>query len=136
MTRLSSTSIPTINTKKELHKRLIAGIDLAALGRLSEDELRLQVRRGAEELCRHGSNLLSLGERENLVSEVLDEIFGLGPLEPLMHDPNISDILINGPRTVYVERFGRLEPSDVVFNDDRHLVSIVQTHATPSADWK
>jgi pilus assembly protein CpaF len=60
------------------------------------------------------------------VSEVLDETFGLGPLEPLIQDPAITDILINGPKTIYVERFGRLARSDVVFNDERHLLQIVQ----------
>src|SRR6266446_2870860 len=112
--------------KRELHEQLIAGMDLSAIGTMSEDELRLEVRRGAEELCRLSSDLLSLSERERLVNEVLDETFGLGPLEPLMRDPTITDILINGPKTVYVERRGRLEPVNVVFNDERHLLQIVR----------
>ena len=78
----------------------------------SEDELRLEVRRQAEALCRSRADLLSLSERERLVNEVLDETFGLGPLEPLMRDPEISDILINGPKTIYVERRGRLSKTD------------------------
>jgi pilus assembly protein CpaF len=112
--------------KRELHQRLIAGMDLSAIGSLSEDELRREVRRAAEELCRLSPDLLSLAERERLVSEVLDETFGLGPLEPLMRDPAVSDILINGPKTVYVERQGRLERTDVAFNDDKHLLQIIQ----------
>src|SRR3954452_23226815 len=112
--------------KKELHQRLIVSMNLSAIGTLSEDELRLEVRRAAEELCRLGADLLSLSERERLVNEVLDETFGLGPLEPLMRDPAISDILINGPKTVYVERFGQLERSPVVFNNEKHLLQIVQ----------
>jgi pilus assembly protein CpaF len=112
--------------KKELHQRLIAGMDLSTIGSLSEDELRREVRRAAEELCRLSPDLLSLGERERLVNEVMDETFGLGPLEPLMRDPTISDILINGPKTVYVERAGRLELTDVAFNDDKHLLQIIQ----------
>src|SRR5262249_11950192 len=83
------------------------------------EELRREVRRAAEELCRLSSDLLSLSERERLVNEVLDETFGLGPLEPLMRDPAVTDILINGPKTVYVERFGRLERVNVAFHDDR-----------------
>src|SRR5205807_3703720 len=71
-------------------------------------------------------NILSRQEREHLVAEVLDETFGLGPLEPLMNDPTITDIMINGPRTVYVERNGQLELTNVSFNDERHLVHIVQ----------
>jgi pilus assembly protein CpaF len=112
--------------KKAMHEQLIASMDLAALRTLGEDELRLECRRVAEELSRLNSDLLSLGERERLVNEVLDETFGLGPLESLMRDSAITDILINGPKTVYVERDGRLEMTDVVFHDDRHLIQIVQ----------
>jgi pilus assembly protein CpaF len=93
---------------------------------MNETDLRLQARRATEDLCRRSSDLLNLSERERLVNEVLDETFGLGPLEPLMRDPTISDILINGPKTIYIERQGRLTRSDVVFNDERHLLQIVQ----------
>jgi pilus assembly protein CpaF len=112
--------------KRELHQQLIASMDLSAIGTLSEEDLRLEVRRAAEELCRLSSDLLSLTERERLVTEVLDETFGLGPLEPLMRDMSITDILINGPKTVYIEREGRLEPTSIAFNDERHLLQIVQ----------
>src|SRR5262245_27881326 len=87
--------------KRELHQQLIAAMDLSTIGTMKEEELRLEVRRAAEELCRQSSDLLSLSERERLINEVLDETFGLGPLEPLLRDPTISDILINGPKTVY-----------------------------------
>src|SRR5438093_6276365 len=110
--------------KSQLHQQLIAGMDLSAIGTMSEDELRMEVRRAAEELCRLSSDLLSLSERERLVNEVLDETFGLGPLEPLMRDPTITDILINGAKTVYIERAGRLAPADIVFNDEQHLLQI------------
>ena len=93
---------------------------------MNEDELRLELRRAAEEQVRQGSAMLNLSERERLVSEVIDETFGLGPLEPLMRDPTISDILVNGPKVVYVERKGRLEETNVAFNDNRHLVQIIQ----------
>lgn len=112
--------------KQEIHQQLIQAINLATIGTMGDAELRVEVRRAAEEMCRHSSDLLSLSERERLVNEVLDETFGLGPLEPLLRDPNISDILINGPKTVYVERHGRLELSDVTFVDDRHVIQIVQ----------
>jgi pilus assembly protein CpaF len=115
-----------LRLKRELHEQLITKLDLSAIGRISEDELRLEVRHAAEELCRLGSDLLSLQEQERLVSEVLDETFGFGPLETLMRDPTISDILINGPKTVFVERNGRLERSKIAFNDDKHLIQIVQ----------
>jgi pilus assembly protein CpaF len=112
--------------KRELHQQLIAGMDLSAIGAMNEDDLRLEVRRAAEELCRRSSDLLNQSERERLVEEVLDETFGLGPLEPLMRDPTISDILINGPKTIYLERNGRLVRSEVSFHDERHLLQIVQ----------
>src|SRR5438876_9061133 len=111
--------------KRELHQRLIGGMDLSAIGSLSEDELRREVRRAAEELCRLSPDLLSLAERERLVNEVLDETFGLGPLEMLMRDPTITDVLVNGAKTVYIERFGRLERVDLAFNDEAHLLRIV-----------
>jgi pilus assembly protein CpaF len=112
--------------KKELHQQLIASMDLSAIGTMNESELRLEMRAAAEELCRLSSDLLSLSERERLVEEVLDETFGLGPLEPLMRDPTITDILINGPKVVYIERRGMLQRADVAFHDDRHLLQIVQ----------
>jgi pilus assembly protein CpaF len=112
--------------KKAMHEQLIASMDLSILSTLSEEDLRLECRRAAEELSRLSSDLLSLGDRERLVDQVLDEAFGLGPLEPLMRDATIADILINGPKTVYIERDGRLELTDVAFRDDRHLVQIVQ----------
>lgn len=112
--------------KRQLHQQLIAGMDLAVIGTMNEEELRLEVRRAAEDLTRHSSDLLNLSERERLVSEVIDETFGLGPLEPLMRDHTITDILVNGPKLTYVERRGRLQESSVVFNDDRHLIQIIQ----------
>ena len=112
--------------KAQLHQQLIAGMDLSVLGSISRDELRSEVRRMAEELSQRSSNLLNRAERERLVAEVLDETFGLGPLEPLMADPAISDILINGHNVVYVERNGRLERADVAFTDARHLLNIIQ----------
>jgi pilus assembly protein CpaF len=125
-TNVQSNQERFLKYKAQLHERLIASMDLSTIGKLSEEELRLEVRRAAEEMCRLSSDLFSLSERERLVDEVLDETFGLGPLEPLMRDPTISDILINGPKTVFVERNGQLEPSPVVFNNERHLLQIVQ----------
>ena len=72
------------------------------------------------------SDLLSLQDRERLVEEVLDETFGYGPLEELLRDPTISDILINGAKTIYVERRGKLHRSHVTFRDDKHLLMIIQ----------
>ena len=112
--------------KRELHQQVISGMEPASLGRMSQDQLRQAVRRQAEELCHSRSDLLSLAERERLVGEVLDETFGLGPLESLMRDPTVSDILINGPKTVYVERNGRLERTQIRFHDNQHVLEVVQ----------
>src|ERR1043165_8278723 len=112
--------------KKELHQHLIKSMDLSTISTMSVEELRLEIRQAAEELCQHSSDLLSMSDRERLVNEVLDETFGLGPLAPLLRDLSISDILINGPKTVYGEREGRLERTNVAFNDDRHLLQIIQ----------
>ncbi len=112
--------------KAQLHQQLVASMDVSVLGSISREELREEVRRMAEELCQRSSNLLNRAERERLATEVLDETFGLGPLEPLMADPTISDILINGHDIVYVERNGRLERADVAFTDARHLLHIIQ----------
>ena len=136
MSRMSSYGLPELahdpeedrllRIKTGLHQKLISELDLSAIGSMSEEELRDEVRRGAEQLCRQGNELLSLSEREKLIGEVLDETFGIGPLESLMRDPTISDILVNGPKCVYVERRGRLFRSDVVFNDEKHLIEIVR----------
>jgi pilus assembly protein CpaF len=112
--------------KAQLHRRLVVGMDLNVLNSLTRDQLRLEVRRVAEELCHRSPNLLNQSERDQLVSEVLDETFGLGPLESLMRDPTVSDILINGPHAVYVERNGQLEKSEITFSDAAHLHHIVQ----------
>ena len=113
-------------TRRDLHTRLICGLDLSSLGHLTDAELRAEVRLAAEELCRREDLLLSSGERELLVTEVLDETFGLGPLEGLLRDQSISDILINGPYSVYCERGGLLEKSSVTFTSEEHLLKIVQ----------
>jgi pilus assembly protein CpaF len=112
--------------KRELHERLITAADLSAAQSLTADDLRAQLRRGAEELCVRNSELLTRADRERLIEELVDETLGLGPLEPLMRDPTVSDILINGPHTVYVERRGRLERTSIAFDDEQHLLGVVQ----------
>jgi pilus assembly protein CpaF len=112
--------------KSLLHRQLVKNMDLGVLTTLTRDQLQLEVRRVADDLCQRSSNLLSRAERERLVNEVLDETFGLGPLEPLMRDPTVSDILINGHHTIYVERRGQLEKVNASFVDDRHLMQIIQ----------
>lgn len=115
-----------IRIKKEIHQALIGGMDLSAVGSMEEDELREEVRRGAEQLCHQYNDLLSLSERERLIDELYDEVFGIGPLETLMRDPTVSDILVNGPKIVYVEQRGRLSRAEVAFNDEKHLQEVVR----------
>ena len=115
-----------LSLKAELHRQVIGKMDLATIGTMAEQDLRLEVRRSAQELLKDRSDLLNVAEQEQLVNEVIDETFGLGPLEPLFRDPTITDIMINGPSTIYLERNGRLERSNVVFANDAHLIQIIQ----------
>ena len=112
--------------KKEIHKHLISAMDLDSVGAMNDYELRRELRRGIEDLCRFRADLLSQTEQERLINEVIDETLGLGPIDPLLRDPTISDILIDGPKRVYIERRGRLEDTGIKFHDDAHLVEIIQ----------
>lgn len=116
--------------KAELHERLIGGLNLSLVRTVNPERLRDELRRGANELCSGHIGLLSQTDRERMIDELVHEAIGLGPLEPLMADPTISDILINGPHTVYVERRGKLERTDVRFVDLDHLMNIVQRIAS------
>lgn len=125
-----SREVRFLRLKQEIHKHLISAMNLGSVSALDDYELRRELRRGIEELCRFRAELLSDSERERVVNEVIDETLGLGPIEPLLRDPTISDILINGPKVVYVERRGVLEQTNVVFHDEEHLVEIVQRIAS------
>jgi pilus assembly protein CpaF len=112
--------------KAQLHRQMVENMDLSVLATLSREQLRQEVRRVADDLCQRSASLLNKAERERLVNEVLDETFGLGPLEPLMRDPTVTDILINGHNTIYVERNGQLEKAQASFADGQHLMHIIQ----------
>ena len=112
--------------KSDVHRQVIGKIDLALIGTMNEGDLRFEIRRASEIILEEGSYLLNLEDRERLVNEVIDETFGLGPLEPLFRDQTITDILINGAKTVYVERSGRLEKTRISFANDGHLTKIIQ----------
>src|SRR5262245_38504479 len=116
--------------KTQLHEQLISGMDFTVLRSVNPQVLRDELRRGAAQLCGQHSDLLSQADRNRLIDELVDEALGLGPLEPLMQDPTVSDILINGPHCVYVERRGRLERTSIEFRDLDHLVDIVQRMAS------
>jgi pilus assembly protein CpaF len=111
--------------KQRIHSKLVDKLDLSKVGELEGDTLRREIRLVIEHLCDTEDTLLNRNERERLVSEVLDETFGLGPLEMLLKDPTISDILINGPKNIYCERRGKMEKTSVVFRDNKHLMQII-----------
>ena len=116
--------------KAALHERLVGSLNLSVVRTVDPEWLREELRRGAEELCSNHTGLLSQADRERMIDDIVHETLGLGPLEPLMSDPTISDILINGPHTVYVERRGKLERTNVRFVDLNHLLNIVQRIAS------
>jgi pilus assembly protein CpaF len=111
--------------KRRIHTKLVDKLDLTRVGELEGDVLRREIRLVVEHLCDTEDTLLNRAERERLVEEVLDETFGLGPLEFLLKDSTISDILINGPKNIYVERRGKLEKTNVQFRDNNHLMQII-----------
>ncbi len=111
--------------KQRIHGKLVDKLDLTKVGELEGEILRREIRLVVEHLCDSEDTLLNRSEREQLVSEVLDETFGLGPLELLLKDNTISDIMINGPKNIYCERRGKMEKSSVVFRDNDHLMQII-----------
>ena len=112
--------------KTAIHEELIESLDLSTLGEMDHDVLVEEIRRLAEDICGNLGQRLSEAGHQRMLHELLDEIFGLGPLEALMHDPSISDILVNGPQEVFIERRGQLERANVVFADEQHLMRIIQ----------
>ena len=113
--------------KARLHRQLISAMDFSSLSTLKDEDLRREVRAATEQLCNQSSELLSQANREALISEVMDETFGLGPLQSLMSDPEISDILVNGASDIYVERRGLLEHVEgLAFYNNAHLLQIIQ----------
>src|SRR5579862_3332451 len=111
--------------KRLIHGKLVDKLDLSRVSDLAGDTLRREIRLVVERLCDTENPLLNRMERERLIDEVLDETFGFGPLEMLLKDPTISDILINGPHKIFVERRGKLEKTDVKFRDNEHLLQII-----------
>jgi pilus assembly protein CpaF len=111
--------------KIAIHRKLIQKLNLNRLNEIKREDVRREVAQILESLVVGESTPMSLQERERLSLEVLDEVFGLGPLEPLLADPTVSDILVNTYKQVYVERRGMLEPTNVQFRDDAHLMSII-----------
>ncbi len=111
--------------KKRLHGRVLEEIDLDSLNRLDQETARDRVMDFLRNIIEHEKTPLAAPERERLIGEILNELFGLGPLEPLLENPAISDILVNGASNVYIEQNGVLERTNISFLDDRHLMRII-----------
>jgi pilus assembly protein CpaF len=111
--------------KFTLHRKLLDQINLETLASIDNDRIRAEVRQAVLSIVESEPTLLTASEKLQISEEVLHEVFGLGPLEPLLQDPSISDILVNGYKHVYVERGGLLEATSVRFHDDSHLLRII-----------
>jgi pilus assembly protein CpaF len=111
--------------KGRIHRRLLERLNLANLDKTDRETVVEAIRRVVQELLTQEKVPLNFDEREGLVSQILDEIFGLGPIQPLMNDPEVSDILVNTWQQVFIERHGKLEPTEIQFQDDRHLLQVI-----------
>ncbi|WP_095588264.1 CpaF family protein [Actibacterium ureilyticum] len=111
--------------KVQLHKRLLEDLNLAALERASESELKSEIQAISAEALDEMSVVLNKDERAALHSELFNEVMGLGPLEPLLQDETVNDILVNGPQQIFVEREGKLQLTDITFKDEKHLLRII-----------
>src|ERR1051325_7605003 len=118
-------SAKLLDAKVRLHRRLIEEINLDALAKLPEEEMKRQIHGLVSQYTLAERLPLNAQELDDFVAEILDEMTGLGPIEPLLKDPSVNDILINGHECVYVERRGVLEPTLVRFKDEAHLLRIV-----------
>jgi len=111
--------------KGRIHRRLLEKLNLATLEKTDRATVVEAIRRVVHELLSSEKVPLNFDEREDLVTQILDEIFGLGPLEPLMKDPEVSDILVNTWNQVFIERHGKIEETDIQFQDERHLLQVI-----------
>lgn len=112
--------------KTRVHQKLLSVLNMDAIKAESREELRGEVQNVLEKILREDQLPISMTERNRLAEEILDEVFGLGPLEPLLKDPTISDILVNTHKFVYIERHGKLVETDIRFQSDRHLLHIIE----------
>ena len=116
----------TFELKSEIHRKLIGVLDLDRVSSLPKDRVRSEIGRVVERLLDDERVPMTTAEQNKIVEEVLDEVLGLGPLEPLLKEPSISDILVNGYNKVYVERQGKLALTAVRFKDNTHLLHIIE----------
>jgi pilus assembly protein CpaF len=114
------------NLKFTLHRKLLDRVNLQLLSSIATDHIRNEIRTALVHLVEEEKTPLTVVEKDRIINEVLDEVFGLGPLEPLLADPTISDILVTTPHLVYIERGGKLFLTPVEFKDDAHLMRIIE----------
>lgn len=112
--------------KTQIHRLIVDSIDMSKAGELGEEEFRRQLESLAAHLCARPETRVPEQLRSRMIRELMDEIYGFGPLQPLMDDPTVSDVLVNGYNTVFVERNGLLEKTDIRFADDDHLLRFIQ----------
>ena len=126
----SAADVIVQDLRLRIHRKLIETLDLSKLSNLEMERVRVEIRHILEDMVKSESIPLSRADRDRLVMEVQHEVFGLGPLETLMKDSEIADILVNTHNQVYVERYGKLEKTDVRFRDDAHLMQIIERIVT------
>jgi pilus assembly protein CpaF len=115
-----------IDLKMRLHQRLLEMLNLAVIDKVSQPELRREVAAMVTEMLEQEQAALNAVEHKRMVEEIMDEVLGLGPLEPVLKDPTVTDIMCNGHEQVFVERRGRLELTPVRFKDERHMLRIIE----------
>ncbi|WP_437186187.1 CpaF family protein [Planctomicrobium sp. SH668] len=120
------TSAQFQHVKTQLHREMVDAIDMSKAGELGEAEFRRQLESLAAHLVNRSESRVPERDRARMIRELMDEIYGFGPLQPLMDDPDVSDVLVNGYNTVFVERNGLLEKTDIRFADDNHLLRFIQ----------
>jgi pilus assembly protein CpaF len=111
--------------KLELHRVLLDSLNLAALEHATESDLRQEIQLITSEFLEDKAIILNREDRQTLNKELYDEVTGLGPLETLLQDDTVNDILVNGPQQIFVERAGKLQLTDITFKDERHLLRII-----------
>src|SRR5262245_3143681 len=114
-----------LELRASVHRKLLGRLNLEALAHVERAKAEVEIRALLVQLLSEESAPLSLAERETLFAEVLDDVFGLGPLEPLLRDPSVSDVLVNTYKNVFVERKGQLERVTATFQNDAHLLRVI-----------
>lgn len=126
MARPKSAAERWLDIKSMVHQKLLSSMDTDTLKTINKERVRGEIGLTVEKLVLDEGIPMTLAERERMIEEILDEVFGLGPLEPLLKDPTISDILVNGADSVYIERDGRLVETNVRFRNQQHVRQIIE----------